>query len=223
MSQLSLFGAGMTDPSLDDLEGLLAGPGSLERRGDAARLTVPANDDWRAEVLLRGFAGLHAGGEVVHLPGHGDNRLHVRTDFLTGLYQLALRWHSPLGKHAPSGHAGLRLDGARLWWWCVAGGTSEAAGYRLQLGAQDGDAVWSAAGAALAAAGVPGVLVGQRSASADGPAYRVVGIRRLVRLVELVGAAPAGVPPGAWPAAERAHAGMAGAPLSGNFGDPRPS
>ncbi|MDX6202351.1 MAG: hypothetical protein QOJ83_1851, partial [Frankiales bacterium] len=33
MSQMSLFSAGMNDPSYDDLEGLLAGPGSIERRG----------------------------------------------------------------------------------------------------------------------------------------------------------------------------------------------
>jgi hypothetical protein len=40
------------------------------------------------------------------------------------------------------------------------------------------------------------VLVGPR---ADGPAYRIVGRRRLVRLLELVGDQPAGVPDDAWP------------------------
>src|SRR3954451_11527550 len=107
MSQLSLFGAGMSDSSLDGLEGLLAGPASIERRGDGARLSVPVTDDWRVEVLLRGVETLRAGGEVVDLPGHG---LRVRTAFLPELYDLALRWHSALGKQAP---AGLRLDGAR--------------------------------------------------------------------------------------------------------------
>lgn len=219
MSQLSLFGAGMTDPSLDDLEGLLAGPGSIERRGDAARLSVPVTDDWRVELLLRGFEELGAGGEVDEVPGPAEATLRVRTNFLPQLYAVAQRWHSPLGKQAPSG---LRLDGARLWWWCAAGGAMEGAGYRLRLGAQDGDAVWQAAGAALALAGVPGVLVGQRSAVGDGPAYRVVGIRRVVRLVELVGPVPAGVPSGAWPVAERAHAGMGAPPLGRSLGDVAP-
>jgi hypothetical protein len=221
MSQLSLFGAGMTDPSLDDLEGLLAGPGSIERRGDAARISVLVADDWRAEVLLRGFDGLRAGGAVEQLSGEGQQGLLVRTGFLTELYEVAQRWHSPLGKQAPAGPGGMRIDGARLWWWCVAGGVGESGGYRLRLGPQDGDAVWSAAGAALAAAGVPGVLVGQRSVVGDGPAYRVVGIRRLVRMVELVGTVPAGVPADAWPVAERAHAGMAGGPVPRTTGTPR--
>lgn len=220
MSQLSLFSAGMTDPSLDDLEGLLAGAGSIERRGDAARVSVTVTDDWRAQVLLRGFEGLGADGEVDEVPGEG---LRVRTGFRPGLYGLAQRWHSPTGKQAPAGPRGLSLDGARLWWWCLAGGVVEPGGYRLRLGPQDGDAVWQAAGAALALAGVPGVLVGQRSAAGDGPAYRVVGVRRLVRLVELVGAPPAGVPSGSWPVVERAHAGMGGPPPGRDFGDAPPA
>ena len=216
MSQLSLFSAGMSDPSYDDLEGLLVGPASIERRGDAARLTVVVMDEWRAEVLLRGFSVLGAGGEVGDVPGLG---LQVGTGFVPALYAAAQRWHSPTGKQAPPG---LRLDGARLWWWCVAAGSAEPsgpAGYRLGLGAQDGDQVWTAAGSALAGAGVPGVLVGRRAALADGPAYRVVGVRRLVRLVELVGAPPAGAPDGCWPRVAQAHSGMAG----GNPLDPSAS
>src|SRR4051812_45018766 len=67
--------------------------------------------------------------------------------------------------------------------------------YTLALGASD-EPAWGAVGAALAAAGIPGVLVGPR---ADGPAYRIVGQRRLGRLRELVGGPPEGVPPQAWP------------------------
>jgi len=202
MSQLSLFAAGMSDPSYEDLEGLLAGPGSIERRGDAARVSVLVPDEWRAEALLRGLSVLGAGGEVVQDP----DGLLVRTSYLERLYPLAQRWHSTLGKQAP---AGLRVDGARLWWWCLAAGGVDATGYRLGLGRADGDAVWSAAGAALATAGVTAAFVGPR---ADGPAYRVVGAKRLVRLAELVGAAPQGVPSGAWPSVGKAHVGMAELP-----------
>src|SRR5207253_3639867 len=132
------------DPSYVDLEGLLVGPGSVERRDDAARVCVGVADDWRAEVMLRALAVLGPGAEVSTTP----QGLEVRTAFVPELYGLALRWHSLTGKHPPGG---LRLDGARLWWWCVAAGSVETAGYRLGLAAADGDAVWSAAGAALAA------------------------------------------------------------------------
>ena len=200
MSQLSLFAAGMSDPSYDDLEGLLVGPGTVERRGDAARVCVAVADDWRAEVMLRALAVLGPGAEV-ETSAAG---LEVRTPYLPELYALAERWHSFAGKHPPQG---LRLDGARLWWWCVAAGSVDAAGYRLGLAGVDSDAVWSAAGAALAAAGVPAALVGPR---ANGPAYRVVGARRLVRLAELVGAVPHGVPVEAWPTSGRRSVGNSG-------------
>jgi hypothetical protein len=200
MSQMSLFAAGMSDPSYDDLEGLLVGPGTIERRGDAARVSVSVAEDWRAEVMLRGLAVLGPGAEV----STTAQGLEVRTAFLPELDDLAQRWHSFAGKHPP---AGLRLDGSRLWWWCVAAGNVETAGYRLGLAALDSDAVWSAAGAALAAAGVPAALVGPR---ANGPAYRVVGVRRLVRLAELVGAVPRGVPVETWPSTSRRSLGNSG-------------
>jgi hypothetical protein len=207
MSQMSLFAAGMNDPSYDDLEGLLVGLGTIERRDDAARVSIGVADDWRAQVMLRALAVLGPGAEVSTTP----QGLEVRTAYVPELYDLAERWHSFAGKHPP---AGLRLDGARLWWWCVAAGTVETAGYRLGLGAADSDAVWSAAGAALAAAGVPAALVGHQRLSAHGPAYRVVGARRLVRLAELVGAAPHGVPVEAWPSPGRGHGLVGQGPAS---------
>ncbi|WP_432983812.1 hypothetical protein [Dactylosporangium sp. CA-233914] len=56
---------------------------------------------------------------------------------------------------------------------------------------------WIAVGDALVAVGLPAVLVGAES---GGPAYRIVGPRRINRLAELVGEAPAGAPAGVWPA-----------------------
>src|SRR4051794_30823980 len=101
------------------------------------------------------------------------------------------------GGRVPAG--GWALDGARLRWWCLAegsvGGGPAATMYTLALGPNDAPA-WLAVGAALASAGVAGVLVGPR---ADGPAYRIVGQRRLGRLRELVGDPPAGVPDDGWP------------------------
>jgi hypothetical protein len=98
--------------------------------------------------------------------------------------------------------AGWVLDGGRLRWWCLSAGSGPEVGapsmYTLALGASD-EPAWGAVGAALAAAGIAGVLVGPR---ADGPAYRIVGQRRLARLRELVGDAPDGVPDEAWPPAQ---------------------
>jgi hypothetical protein len=55
---------------------------------------------------------------------------------------------------------------------------------------------WVVVGDALAAAGLIAVFVGPK---AGGPAYRIVGLRRVTRLAELVGEPPAGAPQASWP------------------------
>ncbi|MFC4042357.1 hypothetical protein ACFO1B_28365 [Dactylosporangium siamense] len=55
---------------------------------------------------------------------------------------------------------------------------------------------WVAIGDALATAGLIAVFVGPK---AGGPAYRIVGLRRVTRLAELVGEPPAGAPQASWP------------------------
>ncbi|MFF5230585.1 hypothetical protein [Dactylosporangium sp. NPDC000521] len=55
---------------------------------------------------------------------------------------------------------------------------------------------WVAVGDALAAVGLIAVFVGPK---AGGPAYRIVGLRRVTRLAELVGEPPAGAPHASWP------------------------
>jgi hypothetical protein len=120
--------------------------------------------------------------------------LTVRTPWLAALLPIADGWTRGAVKVPPPGWV---LDGPRLRWWCLAEGVAGPEMYTLHLGASDQQS-WLAVGSALAIAGVPGVLVGPR---ADGPAYRIVGRRRLGRLVELVGDPPAGIPSIAWPTA----------------------
>lgn len=55
---------------------------------------------------------------------------------------------------------------------------------------------WVVIGDALAAAGLIAVFVGPK---AGGPAYRIVGLRRVTRLAELVGEPPVGAPQASWP------------------------
>jgi len=193
MGQMSLFSAGAREPMLVDLEGLLAGPGQVVRRGESARVSVVVSTGWRADALAAEMASL--GVEPQTEPAEPGS-VTVRTPWLTELLEVANRWTLGAVKVPPAGWV---LDGGRLRWWCLSAGSGAAPGqpamYTLALGASD-EPAWGAVGAALAAAGIAGVLVGPR---ADGPAYRIVGQRRLGRLRELVGDAPEGVPPQAWP------------------------
>jgi hypothetical protein len=199
MGQMSLFSAGAREPTLTDLEGLLAGPGQVVRRSDAVlgdvgrvSVVIAAGDNgggWRVEALLDEMSALGiTGGTEPAEPGS----VTVRTPWLAGLREVADRWSRGAVKIPPAGWA---LDGGRLRWWCLAAGAGGPGMYTLALGASD-EPAWGAVGAALSAAGIAGVLVGPR---ADGPAYRIVGQRRLGRLRELVGEPPSGVPAEAWP------------------------
>lgn len=187
--QLSFFTAGAVPPAVEDLEGLLAGPGQLVRRGAEARLGVVVAAPWRGAVLLDAFEerGLVGEQAVTH-----DGAPVVRTGFSTALAGVAGRWSRGARIFPPDGFA---LDGPRLRLWAVAAGQADPYGYALRLGGTD-DAAWTAVGSALHGAGVPGTLVGPR---AGGPAYRITGSRRLTRLRELVGDPPTAASTRDWP------------------------
>ena len=199
MSQMSLFSAAARDPQLADLEGLLAGSGQMVRRADAARVSVVVTDAWRVTALVAGLAALDVDAELDHASeDRGPAGVTVRTPWLRALRSMADDWTRGAVKVPPAGWA---LDGPRLRWWCIADGRPGAGMYTLMLGPNDEQA-WAPVGAALAGAGIPGMLVGPR---ADGPAYRIVGQRRLSRLRELVGDVPAGASAAEWPAANYAR------------------
>jgi len=189
MSQLSLFGAAAREPALIDLEGLLAGNGQVVRRGETARVSVVVEESWRVAVLAD---ELHLALGLTAEIGPAEVGTTVGTPWLPGLRAIADEWTLGAVKCPPVGWA---LDGSRLRWWALSAGRSMAGMYTLALGASDEHA-WLAVGSALSMVGVPGVLVGPR---ADGPAYRIVGRRRLGRLLEMVGDRPAGAPDDAWP------------------------
>lgn len=187
--QLSFFSAGARPAGVDDVEGLLCGPGQVVRQGHTARISVIVREEWRVDALLDALDALGLEGGVAE--AHEEGGTAVRTPFDESLVGLANRWSGGGSKRAPHD---LALDGPRLRWWALAAGRRDAQGYLLLLGPHD-EAVWPAVGAALVRAGLPAAQIGPR---ADGPAYRVTGQRRLARLRELVGDPPPGVPADAW-------------------------
>jgi hypothetical protein len=187
--QLSFFSAAASAPTPRDVEGLLAGAAQLACRPHAARLSIRLADAWRAQALAELLAERGLDPETADLP---DGSILLRTGFNGPLAALAARWTTGAVKRPPEGFV---LDGARLRWWCLAGGSWSADGYRLVLGRTD-QAAWPGVGAALARAGLPAAFVVGRPGP---PVYRVSGAARLRRLAELVGDRPAGAPPGAGP------------------------
>src|SRR5215470_9677376 len=74
--QLTLVSYGVLPPSVEDLEGLLLGPGQLARMGGTARLSVLVTDDWRRDALRAAFTerGLPAGtGDTGRDAGSGSD------------------------------------------------------------------------------------------------------------------------------------------------------
>jgi hypothetical protein len=187
--QLSLFGVEATDPVAADLEGLLAGAGQVVRLGGTARVSIVVDDLWRANALEVEFALRGLGCTIVPTI---EQRYGVRTAYSSSLAPLASGWLRGAVKVPPRGFS---LDGPRLRFWVIAGGRRDSAGFLLPLGPHD-EAAWAPVGAALASTGLPGVLLGPR---AGGPAYRLVGRRRLARLVEMIGQRPVIVPESGWP------------------------
>jgi hypothetical protein len=201
--QLSLFGVEARPPTPLDLEGLLAGAGQVTRMGGTARVSIVLDAAWRVEAL-RAECALRGLASTWELSAADDARLAFRTAYSAALAPLGGRWLRGAVKYPPAGFA---LDGRRLRLWVIAAGRPEGSqAYFLRLGASDAtrlpdfveasEPVWDAVGGALAAAGLPAVLLGPR---AGGPAYRIVGRRRLARLAELIGEPPPQAPPDQWP------------------------
>ncbi|ROO63423.1 hypothetical protein EDC02_5450 [Micromonospora sp. Llam0] len=213
--QLSLFGVAAADPTPGDLAGLLAGPGRISRMGGTVRVSVDVEPAWRVHVLVAEFRRRGLAPSWRQLP---DGRLTVRTAYTAVLARLGAAWLHPaepgqlpsdppeagppeagpgrgeddrLVKRPPTG---FHLAGQRLRLWATAAGARDPLGYRLRLAESDADN-WPQVGAALAAIGLPAVLLDARS---GGPAYRIVGRRRLTRLAELLGDRPAAAPEDGW-------------------------
>lgn len=197
MGQLSFFSAEANTPRLADLAGLLCAHGQLASfGGTAARLSIVLEERWRAEAIA---AALAERGVEAELAASEESHLLVRTAFRADLIPLATAWSSGAAKAVP---AGLALDGAMLRLWALAAGDRCDGGYLLGLD-PDAPDTHEPLGGSMARCGLAATMLGARG---GGPGLRVSGLRRLNRLAELVGAAPAGPAQGRWPVDSRVRA-----------------
>lgn len=213
-----MFSIGVAEPTIADLGGLLAGPGQITLGTGDARLSVLVPQRWRADALAREFAIRDVGvrvreadpsefssltDEVGTAPdattddSAGQHRpieplYLVRSERTAALVPLVDAWTRGAVKQAAALPA---APGGFLRCWALASGRRDAAGYLLGLDPR-AEQLHTRLASALSAVGMTGVLLGGR---AGGPAVRIVGRRRLVRLGELLGDPPPGAPEGAFP------------------------
>lgn len=188
MTQFSLFGAAVAEPTLDDVGGVLLAGGHWVRSGAGARLSVVVADRWRADALAAAFATRGFGcADAVLVAQDG---FAARTALHPGLVELATRWTRGANEAPPPGFV-LTAGGLRLW--TIAAGHPEDAGYLLGTAEPD-DPVHHAGGAQLARMGLAAVSISARAR----PGWRVTSAKRIRRLVELLGEVPAGAD-AAWP------------------------
>jgi hypothetical protein len=185
--QLSLFAGDPAGPNLDDLQGLLVGPGQAVRRQGTARLSVIVAAQWRADALLAEFAARGLPGDQSVADGDG---IVVRTEFSGELAGLADRWLRGAVKSPPPGCA---LGAGSLRLWAIAAGANSVPANRKSAASDGGDGS-NPNGGEPASAGAPdhtssenegttapaGFLL--RLGHTDRPAYPTIG-----RLLDRVG------------------------------------
>jgi hypothetical protein len=202
VTQLSLFSADLAEPRPEDLGGLLAAHGQAARGGPGVRLSILLDDEWRAHALMRECRVRDVAAEIVEVPPAGGVRagrsipVLLRTERVPELSGIADAWIRGAIKSVP---AGLTLGAGMLRCWTLAAGRHDDAGFLLGLDPHAPETHEPLA-AACSRAGVAGSIIGVR---AGGPAVRVVGYRRLMRLAELLGTVPPDAPAGAFPSPMR--------------------
>lgn len=180
MTQFSLFGAAVAQPSLEDLDGVLLAGGHWVRSADGARLSVVVAERWRADALATEFTLRGVGTLDAIVPAEGG--FGVRTAFTAALVHGAQRWTRGANQGPPREFV-LSAGGLRLW--AMTAGRPDDAGYLLGTAEPD-DTVHIVGGAQLSRLGVAAVSISHRG----GPGWRITSAKRIRRLVELLGPAP---------------------------------
>lgn len=197
VSQLSFFTAESVPPAVADLSGVLAASGQIVTVGATgenpvagARLSVVVDQPWRASALAE---MIREAGLVAEISRTDEDTPLVRTAVDPSLSTLAAEWTRGAVKTVPPRW----LPGPReLRAWTLAAGNPEGEHYLLALDPHAPD-THSPLASALMRVGIAPTLIGTRGGR---PALRISGRRRLSRLVENVGEAPAGAEASArWP------------------------
>lgn len=205
VGQLSLFSADVASPTLDDLGGLLATHGQITRSSKGSRLSILLTEQWRAAALQREFERRGLGSSVS--AGEDDTEgagaeppsgkptanILLRSDRSVALDPLADAWTRGSAKTVPAFPASA---GCLLRCWVLAAGRPDELGFLLGTDPH-ATQMYPRLAAGLASIGVTGAVIGGRG---GGPGVRIVGKRRLDRLAELLGSAPADAPDGSFPA-----------------------
>ncbi len=191
MGQLSFFSADLQPPLVDDLGGLLAASGQITESADGARLSLLTDDPARASALVAECAARHVAASAEPDPGD-RHQLLVRTDRSAALVPLARRWTRGAVKRVPD-EVTVSAGFVRLW--VLAAGHVDDVGYLLGVDPHRPENVEPLI-AACARAGLAGCSIGPRG---GGPAVRIVGHKRLARLVDTVGTLPPGLPADLYP------------------------
>jgi hypothetical protein len=189
VSQLSLFSAEAAGACLADLAGLLCGPGQIVRfgTGETARLSIVLPNPGRAPAVRQ--AGREAGVELT-VTNTEAGTTALRTAFRRDLVGLAVEWTCGAMKAVPPG---MQLHGPVLRMWALAAGRpDERGGFLLALDTHAPQTHLPLV-AALTRLGLPPARVGR------GAGLRISGVRRMQRLVELVGPPPTGLESAQWP------------------------
>ncbi|WP_213574391.1 hypothetical protein [Rhodococcus sp. USK13] len=183
MSQLSFFSSEALPPAVADLGGLLAASGQVVSGGGRARISIVVDALWRAEGIAEMIAEAGLEAEITR---SDEGSPLVRTASVVDVRPLAEQWTRGAVKAVPPGWV---PSGRQLRFWALAAGHGEADGERFVLGldphAPDTHAPLAQA---LMRAGMAPTLIGTRG---SGPGLRISGRRRLGRLVESIGEAPA--------------------------------
>jgi hypothetical protein len=219
VGQLSLFSADVASPTLEDLGGLLAAHGQITRSSHGCRLSILLTQQWRAAALQREFerrglgSSISAGQDGTGQDGTGQDdtgqdgieradadrpdsqpsaNILLRSDRSAALDPLADAWTCGSAKTVPAFPV---AAGGLLRCWVLAAGRSDELGFLLGTDPHAAQ-TYPRLAAGLAGIGVTGAVIGGRG---GGPGVRIVGKRRLDRLAELLGAAPADAPDGTFP------------------------
>jgi len=189
VTQFSLFGAAVAAPTLADLDGVLLAGGWWVRQDENARLSVIVAERWRADSVAEEFSirGVGCAGDELAVTA-AEAGLCVRTGFSAALLEPAKAWTRGANQGPP---VDLALTAGALRLWCLAAGRRDDVGYLLATAAPN-DAIHTAGGAQLSRHGVPAVSVSHTRGAYSSPGWRVSSSKRLKRLAEPVGPAPAG-------------------------------